>query len=159
MTVEPFELHVAEAQLDDLRDRLRRTRWPEPATAPGWTQGVPLERLQAVCATWAEDYDWRATERRLNAIGQFHTELDGLGIHFLHARSPHPGALPLIMTHGWPGSVIEYLGRDRSVLDPAGGPGGRLPRRLPLAAGLRFQREAVRAGVGRRADRRRVGAP
>ena len=109
MTVAPFELHVAEAQLDDLRDRLRRTRWPEPATVPGWTQGVPLERLQAVCATWAEDYDWRVTERRLNAIGQFHTELDGLRIHFLHARSPHPGALPLIMTHGWPGSVIEYL--------------------------------------------------
>jgi pimeloyl-ACP methyl ester carboxylesterase len=108
--VEPFALHVAEAQLDDLRDRLRQTRWPEPATAPGWDQGVPLERLREVCATWAEDYDWRATERRLNAIGQFRTELDGLGIHFLHARSPHAHALPLIMTHGWPGSVIEFLG-------------------------------------------------
>jgi pimeloyl-ACP methyl ester carboxylesterase len=108
--VEPFELHVAEAQLDDLRERLRRTRWPEPATAPDWTQGVPLERLRAVCATWADDYDWRTTERRLNAIGQFRTELDGLGIHFLHARSPHAHALPLVMTHGWPGSVIEFLG-------------------------------------------------
>ena len=85
MVIEPFELHVAEAQLDDLRERLRRTRWPEPATAPDWTQGVPLERLQAVCATWADDYDWRATERRLNAIGQFRTELDGLR-HPLPAR-------------------------------------------------------------------------
>ena len=86
---------------------MRRTRWPEPATDP--RQGVALERLKLRCATWAEDYDWRATERRLNAAPQFTTEIDGLRIHFLHARSPRPDALPLILTHGWPGSVVEYM--------------------------------------------------
>ena len=94
-----------------------------------------------MCATWADDYDWRATERRLNAIGQFRTELDGLGIHFLHARSPHADALPLVMTHGWPGSVIEFLGVHRPA-DAARRPRRRLPRRLPVAARLRLQRQA-----------------
>jgi pimeloyl-ACP methyl ester carboxylesterase len=110
--VEPFELAVAEAELEDLRERLRATRWPEPATDPA--QGVPLDDLQALCAHWADGYDWRATQARLNAIGQFKTTIDGLAIHFLHARSPKPDAFPLILTHGWPGSVAEYL----DVLQP-----------------------------------------
>jgi pimeloyl-ACP methyl ester carboxylesterase len=108
-TIEPLHLAVPEADLEDLRTRLRRTRWPEPATSPGWAQGVPLDRLRAVCTTWAEDYDWRRIEARLNAIGQFRTTIDGLDIHFLHARSPHPDALPVVMTHGWPGSVVEFV--------------------------------------------------
>ncbi len=105
--VTPFHLAIAESELDDLRARLGATRWPEPATDA--VQGVALEELQARCAYWAEGYDWRRAEARLNGIGQFRTTIDGLGIHFLHARSPEPDALPLVLTHGWPGSVIEFL--------------------------------------------------
>jgi epoxide hydrolase len=105
----PFHLAVPEADLADLRDRLRRTRWPEPETVDGWQQGVPIAHLRELCAYWADGYDWRATEARLNALPQFRTELDGLGIHFLHVRSPHPDAMPLVLTHGWPGSVVEFL--------------------------------------------------
>jgi pimeloyl-ACP methyl ester carboxylesterase len=105
--IERFTLAVPDAELEDLRARLRATRWPEPATDP--RQGVALERLQQRCTRWARDYDWRATERRLNAAPQFTTTIDGLRIHFLHARSPHPHAFPLVLTHGWPGSVVEFL--------------------------------------------------
>jgi epoxide hydrolase len=114
----PFRVEVPQADLDDLRERLRRTRWPEPATAPGWAQGVPLEHLRDLCAHWAEGYDWRAVEARLNALPQFRTRLDGLGVHFLHVRSPHPDALPLVLTHGWPGSVLEFLDVIGPLTDP-----------------------------------------
>ena len=99
---------MAEAELEDLRDRLRRTRWPEPETVDDWSQGVPLGYLQALCAYWADGYDWRATEARINAFPQFRTEIDGLGIHFLHVRSQQDDALPLVLTHGWPGSILEF---------------------------------------------------
>ena len=105
--VTPFQLEVPEAELEDLRARLRATRWPERETDP--KQGFALDELQALCAYWADGYDWRRAEARLNAAGQFRTTIDGLGIHFLHARSAHPQAFPLILTHGWPGSVVEYL--------------------------------------------------
>jgi epoxide hydrolase len=105
--VTPFHLAVPESELDDLQARLHATRWPEPATDAA--QGVALQELQALCAYWADGHDWRRTEARLNTIGQFRTTIDGLGIHFLHARSSDPDALPLVLTHGWPGSVIEYL--------------------------------------------------
>lgn len=105
--IEPFTLAVPETELEELRARLRATRWPEPETDP--RQGAALERLQERCARWAEDYDWRATERRLNAAPQFTTTIEGLRIHFLHARSPRSDALPLVLTHGWPGSVVELL--------------------------------------------------
>jgi pimeloyl-ACP methyl ester carboxylesterase len=105
--IEPFTLSVSDADLEDLGARLRATRWPEPATDE--RQGVALERLQERCARWAEHYDWRSTERQLNAAPQFATTIDGLQIHFLHARSPQPDAFPLILTHGWPGSVVEFL--------------------------------------------------
>src|SRR4051795_3593071 len=105
--IEPFELAVPEAELDDLRRRLGATRWPEPETDP--SQGVALADLQCLCAYWADGYDWRRAEARLNAVGQFRTTIDGLAIHFLHARSERAEALPLILTHGWPGSVIEFL--------------------------------------------------
>ncbi len=117
--IEPFTLAVPEAALDDLRDRLRRTRWPEAETVDDWSQGLPLSYAQELCEHWLERYDWRATEARLNAIGQFRSEIDGLGIHFLHARSPHEGALPLVLTHGWPGSVIEFLDVIGPLTDPA----------------------------------------
>src|ERR1019366_10254083 len=96
------------ADLADLRQRLRGTRWPEPETATGWSQGVPLSYLQELCRYWADHYDWRATEARLNALPQYRTQIDGLAVHFMHVRSPHPGALPLLITHGWPGSVVEF---------------------------------------------------
>jgi len=122
--VRPFRIQVPELVLDDLRRRLRHTRWPEPAPVDGWSQGVPRDWLRALCAHWAEGYEWRAREAALNALPQFVTTLDGLDIHFLHLRSPHPGALPLVLTHGWPGSIVEFL----QVLGPLTDPvahGGR----------------------------------
>ncbi|HEX8803784.1 MAG TPA: alpha/beta fold hydrolase [Acidimicrobiales bacterium] len=117
-SITPFRLAVPDADLDDLRDRLRRTRWPEAETVDDWSQGVPLTYLQDLCAHWADGYDWRATEARLNGVGQFRAEIDGLGIHFLHARSPHAHALPLVVTHGWPGSVVEFLDVIGPLVDP-----------------------------------------
>ena len=107
--VTPFRIHADEAALDDLRDRLRSTRWPERETVDDWSQGLPLAYAQDVCRYWAEQYDWREREARLNRFPQFRTTIDGLGIHFLHVRSPHAGARALLITHGWPGSVVEFL--------------------------------------------------
>lgn len=112
--VTEFRLDVAQTELDDLRTRLRNTRWPERETVDDWTQGVPLAYIRDVCAYWADGYDWRTTEARLNALAQFRMTIDGLAIHFLHVRSPHADALPLIITHGWPGSIVEFL----KVLEP-----------------------------------------
>jgi epoxide hydrolase len=107
--VTAFRIEVPEAELRDLRDRLERTRWPDEETVGDWSQGVPSAYMRELCGHWAERYDWRATEARLNALPQFRTEIDGLGIHFTHVRSPHPDALPLVITHGWPGSIVEFL--------------------------------------------------
>ncbi|MGZ8649572.1 MAG: epoxide hydrolase family protein, partial [Solirubrobacteraceae bacterium] len=116
--VRPFHLEVPQRALDDLRERLARTRWPERETVDDWSQGIPLAYVQDLCGYWAEGYDWRRAEAALNAVGQFKTEIDGLGIHFLHARSPHAGALPLLLTHGWPGSVVEFLKVIGPLVDP-----------------------------------------
>jgi len=116
--ITPFEIRAGDDVLADLRERLRRTRWPEPATTGGWAQGVPLAELRALCAYWADGYDWRAAETRLNRMPQFRTVVDGLGIHFVHARSPHPGAVPLILTHGWPGSIVEFAKVIGPLTDP-----------------------------------------
>lgn len=113
-----FELAIPDATLVDLRSRLANTRWPERETVDNWSQGVPLDRIKALCDYWARDYDWRRCETRLNALGQYRTGIDGLGIHFLHARSPHPDAMPLLLTHGWPGSVIEFLDVIGPLTDP-----------------------------------------
>jgi epoxide hydrolase len=118
LDVRPFTLDVAEADLDDLRERLSRTRWPERETVDDWSQGVPLAYLQEVCEYWQHRYDWRRCEKRLNDLGQFQAEIDGLDIHFLHVRSPHADALPLVLTHGWPGSVIEFLDVIGPLTDP-----------------------------------------
>jgi epoxide hydrolase len=117
--LQPFQIEIREADLRDLRERLARTRWPENETVGDWSQGVPLVYLKELCDYWAEQYDWRATESRLNALPQFRTALDGLGIHFLHVRSPHPEALPLVITHGWPGSIVEFLEVIGPLTDPA----------------------------------------
>ncbi len=116
--VQPFQIRIPDADLEDLRRRLRATRWPDPEPVDDWSQGIPLAYLQDVCGTWAGDYDWRATEARLNAFDQYKTEIDGVGIHFLHVRSPHTEAYPLIMTHGWPGSIIEFLEVIAPLTDP-----------------------------------------
>ena len=118
-SIEPFHLSVPEAALSDLKERLARTRWPERETVGDGDQGVPLAEAQALCAYWRDHYDWRRCEAQLNALGQFRTTIDGLGIHFLHVRSPEPDALPLILTHGWPGSVIEFLKVIKPLTDPA----------------------------------------
>jgi pimeloyl-ACP methyl ester carboxylesterase len=115
----PFRIDIPEEELADLRDRLRRTRWPDAEPVADWSQGVPLAYLRALCEYWATEYDWRATERRLNALPQFRTDIDGLGVHFLHVRSPHDGALPLVLTHGWPGSVLEFEKAIRPLTEPA----------------------------------------
>ena len=116
--VTPFRIDVPDAELSDLRERLLRTRWPEAETVDDWSQGVPLAYLRALCDYWAKGYDWRATEQRLNGLPQFRTEIDGLRIHFLHVRSPHAGALPLVITHGWPGSIVEFLKVIGPLTDP-----------------------------------------
>ncbi len=106
--IKAFKIHTSDAELDDLKRRLHATRWPDKETVEDWSQGVPLAYVREVCQYWASKYDWRKTEARLNAVPQFRTELDGLAIHFQHVRSPHAGATPLILTHGWPGSIIEF---------------------------------------------------
>jgi epoxide hydrolase len=112
--IRPFRVEVTDAEIDDLRDRLRRTRWPERETVSDWSQGTPLAYARELCRYWLEDYDWPAAQARLNSFPQFVTTIDGLDIHFVHVRSPHAGAVPLVMTHGWPGSVVEF----RKVIGP-----------------------------------------
>jgi pimeloyl-ACP methyl ester carboxylesterase len=116
--VRPFRVGVAEEDLEGLRRRIEATRWPERETVHDDSQGVPLATMQALARSWATVYDWRKLEARLNALPQFMTELDGLDIHFLHVRSRHADALPLIVTHGWPGSIIEQLKLIGPLTDP-----------------------------------------
>lgn len=113
-----FTLAIPQADLDELNRRLDQTRWPDKETVDDWTQGSPLARVQALCAYWRNGYDWRRAEARLNALGQYKTEIDGLGIHFLHVRSKHPEAMPLLVTHGWPGSVMEFMKVIGPLTDP-----------------------------------------
>ena len=116
--VHPFHLAVPEAELAELRTRLERVRWPDRETVADGSQGPPLAKIQALCTHWSDRYDWRRCESLLNGLGSSRTEIDGLGIHFLHVRSPEPNALPLLMTHGWPGSVLEF----RKVIGPLTNP-------------------------------------
>jgi pimeloyl-ACP methyl ester carboxylesterase len=116
--VSPFEIAIDDTVIADLAERLARTRWPEREPVEDWSQGVPLDYLQRLCGHWEHSYDWRRCEARLNSFANFRTEIDGLGIHFLHARSPHDAALPLVMTHGWPGSVAEFFDVIGPLTDP-----------------------------------------
>ncbi|MDE2978891.1 MAG: epoxide hydrolase [Acidobacteriota bacterium] len=116
--ITPYRIEIDEEELTDLRRRLAATRWPENETVDDWTQGIPLAYTKEVCEYWASSYDWRRLENRLNDLDQFRTEIDGLGIHFLHLRSKHRGAAPLVMTHGWPGSIVEFLEVFEPLLDP-----------------------------------------
>jgi pimeloyl-ACP methyl ester carboxylesterase len=116
--VHPFKVAVPQAALDDLRLRLSLARWPEPETVTDWSQGLPLQRLQSLVHYWQHGYDWRRAEAALNALPQFKTSIDGLDIHFLHVRSRHPDALPIVLTHGWPGSIFEFLKVIGPLVDP-----------------------------------------
>ena len=117
-SLRPFTVHVPQAELDDLRRRIAATRWSDRETVTDRSQGVQLETLQALVRYWGTDYDWRQAEAKLNALPQFMTTIDGVDIHFIHVRSRHPNALPLIMTHGWPGSVFELLKTVGPLTDP-----------------------------------------
>ncbi|HEY7062206.1 MAG TPA: epoxide hydrolase [Chloroflexota bacterium] len=116
--IRPFRVDVPEAKLVDLRQRVAATIWPEGETVADDSQGVRLATIQELARYWATDYDWRKVEARLNALPQFMTTIDGLDIHFIHVRSPHPNALPLIVTHGWPGSIVEQLKIIGPLTDP-----------------------------------------
>src|ERR1700726_2020332 len=117
-TIRPFHVNIPQDQLVDLRRRVLTTRWPDRETVTDRSQGVQLAKIQEIVRYWGKDYDWRKVEAKLNALPQFVTEIDGLDIHFIHVRSKHENALPLIVTHGWPGSVIEQLG----IIDPLTNP-------------------------------------
>src|SRR6267154_4960255 len=112
--IRPFRVNFSEAELTELRRRINATRWPDRETVPDQSQGVQLATIQALARYWGTEYDWRKVEARLNSYPQSITEIDGLDIHFIHVRSRHENALPLIVTHGWPGSVIEQL----KIIDP-----------------------------------------
>ena len=116
--IRPFTVDIPQEQLDDLRRRIAATQWPERETVGDSSQGVPLQTMQELARYWATDYDWRKCEAKLNALPQFITEIDGLDIHFIHVRSQHQDALPLIVNHGWPGSIIEQLKIIGPLTDP-----------------------------------------
>jgi pimeloyl-ACP methyl ester carboxylesterase len=152
--IRPFSVEVPQEELDELRRRILATRWPSRELVDDRSQGVQLATIQALARYWATDYDWRACEARLNALPQFTTEIDGVEIHFIHVRSPHENALPLVMTHGWPGSVIELLEAIGPLTDPTAH-GGRAKDAfhlvLPSLPGYGFSAEPTEVGwdVGR----------
>jgi pimeloyl-ACP methyl ester carboxylesterase len=147
--IRPFHIEVPEEQLAELRRRIEATRWPSSELVDDRSQGVQLATIQALARYWATDYDWRACEARLNALPQFTTEIDGVEIHFIHVRSRHENALPLIMTHGWPGSVIELLDSVGPLTDPTahgGTPEDAFDLVLPSLPGYGFSGEPTELG-------------
>ncbi len=147
--VRPFRIEVPEEQLTELRRRVAATRWPSRELVGDRSQGVQLATIQALARYWATDYDWRRCEARLNALPQFVTRIDGVDVHFVHVRSPHPDALPLVMTHGWPGSVVELLDTVGPLTDPTAH-GGRAEDAfslvLPSLPGYGFSSEPRELG-------------
>src|SRR3954468_9077487 len=152
--IQPFSIEVPQEDLDELRRRITATRWPSKERVDDRSQGVQLATVQALARYWAMDYDWRACEARLNELPQFTTEIDGVEIHFIHVRSPHEDAMPLVMTHGWPGSVIELLETIGPLTDPTAH-GGQADDAfhlvLPSMPGYGFSGEPTELGwnVGR----------
>lgn len=152
--IRPFRVDVPEEQITELRRRLAATRWPARELVDDRTQGVQLTTLQALARYWATDHDWRRLEQRLNALPQFETRIDGVDVHYIHVRSPHPDALPLVMTHGWPGSVVELLDSIGPLTDPpahGGSAADAFDVVLPSLPGYGFSSEPTELGwdVGR----------
>ncbi len=149
--IRPFRIAVPDDVLTDLRARLRATRWPDAETVDDWTQGVPLAWMRTVCDYWANTYDWRAREALLNRFDQYLTTIDGLDIHFIHQRSPHPGARPLLITHGWPGSIVEFQKVIGPLTDPVAHGGDAADAFhvvCPSLPGFGFSGKPTRAGWG-----------
>ena len=148
-SIQPFRVNVPDEELAELRRRIAATRWPSKELVADRSQGVQLATIQELARYWATDYDWRGCEARLNALPQFKTEIDGVDIHFIHVKSPHENALPLIMTHGWPGSVIELLEAVGPLTDPTAH-GGRAEDAfdlvLPSLPGYGFSGEPTELG-------------
>ncbi|MGK2911783.1 MAG: epoxide hydrolase family protein [Sphingobium sp.] len=148
-SIEPFHLSVPETAMIDLRERLSRTRWPDRETVHDTSQGAPLAKVEALCAYWHNHYDWRRCEATLNDLGQFITNIDGLDIHFLHIRSAEPNAFPLILTHGWPGTVLEFQRAIGPLVDPAahgGNPGDAFHLIIPSLPGYGFSEKPTAHG-------------
>jgi epoxide hydrolase len=140
-TIEEFRIDIPQADLDDLRDRLARTRWPDQLPDVGWDYGIALDDVRELASYWRTGYDWRVHEQQLNSFPQFTTEIDGQTVHFLHVRSGVRGALPLIMTHGWPGSVVEFMEIIGPLTDPGahgGDPGDAFDLVVPSIPGFGF---------------------
>jgi pimeloyl-ACP methyl ester carboxylesterase len=147
--IRPFRIDIPQADLDDLRDRLGRTRWPDELPGGGWSRGVPLAYLRELAGYWRGTFDWRAQEARLNRFPQFTTSIDGQNVHFLHVRSPEPQALPLIITHGWPGSVAEFMNVIGPLTDPGshgGDPADAFHVVAPSIPGFGFSGPTTEAG-------------
>ena len=149
--VRPFRVEVPQADLDDLRRRIAATRWPDRETVPDRSQGARLAELQELVRYWGGDYDWRRAEAQLNAFPQFMTTIDGVDIHFIHVRSRHPDALPLIITHGWPGSVFEQIKVIGRLTDPTafgGRPEDAFDVVIPSLPGFGFSSRPTEVGWG-----------
>jgi pimeloyl-ACP methyl ester carboxylesterase len=149
--IHPFRVEIPQADLDDLHDRVARTRWPDELPGVGWDRGVPVGYLRELAKYWRDGFDWRKQEARLNQVPQFTTVVDGQTIHFLHARSPEPGALPLIITHGYPSSVVEFLDLVGPLTDPAahgGDPADAFHLVVPSLPGFGFSTPLQGAGWG-----------
>jgi epoxide hydrolase len=147
--LQPFRIDVPTEVLDDLHARLARTRWPEAECVDDWSQGIPLAYTRELAAYWADGYDWRSREAALNRFDQFTTEIDGLDIHFIHQRSPHPDALPLVITHGWPGSIAEFQNVIQPLVDPPSGrPEDAFHVVCPSLPGYGFSGKPSEAGWG-----------
>ncbi|MBH0776221.1 epoxide hydrolase family protein [Nocardia bovistercoris] len=147
--IQRFRIEIPQRDLDDLRERLDKTRWPAPLPGDDWDTGVPTAWLRDMVEYWRTEYNWRAAETELNAHNQFTTEIDGQRIHFLHVRSPEPGAMPLLLTHGWPGSVVEFLDIIGPLTDPrahGGDPRDAFHLVIPSLPGFGFSGPVAEAG-------------
>ncbi len=158
--IEPFRIDIPQRDLDDLAARLSAIRWPDELTGAGTDYGMPLGVVQRLTEHWRTGYDWRAHESQLNEIPQYRTAIDGQTIHFLHVRSAEPDALPLLLLHGWPGSVLEFARMIGPLTDPrahGAGPGPRVPRGGAVTARVRVFRPDGRARLGQQPDSTGVG--
>jgi len=149
--IRPFRIEIPPRDIDDLHGRLARTRWPDDPPGSGWERGVPGAYVRGLAEYWRTAFDWRAAEAALNQVPQFTTTIDGQPIHFLHVRSPHPGALPLLLTHGWPSSPVEFLRVIGPLADPGshgGDPADAFHLVIPSLPGYGFSAPVRQPGWG-----------